>query len=451
MKNRVERKFQYTKLSHLDDIARNIKYMADRGVLDHKYIVIFGVNPYTEHIIMTLNKLGFEANVVLDNDPKKTGQCCGNVKVFLPEFVLEESHENKVFMIASRHFDSMQKQLQSMGYSRKKQIFKITEVKKEKRFHVLPYGLRLMQAAGRYESCRRHFGRNTWLFLTKVRGLGDFYFIYGYLLTYVQKNKILNWHILVENQNAIAIGKLFEIANITVVEGRELQNLMDFGYIVGYQEAKMMCLHWSEKKGEVIVSLHKNMPDYDIPFNRTYEYAIFNERLTFTLPSYRPDVQKIVSEFQRHGLKEGRTVILASESNSLVCLDRKIWTSIIEKLKNEGFTVCTNIASEEESPLPGTVGFQFSIENSIVVSEMAGWFIGMRSGLCDVISNAKCRKVVLYTNSARLKNVEKVFSFQSMGVGKDICEICVNTIGDHDLADYIYKRMIEKKKDEYGF
>ena len=38
--------------------------------------------------------------------------------------------------------------------------------------------------------------------------------------------------------------------------------------------------------------------------------------------------------------------------------------------------------------------FPLEIANSVV--EYAGYFIGLRSGLCDVISNSKSKKIIIY-------------------------------------------------------
>lgn len=445
MRNRIERRFRYTKCASLEDkdIAVNIAYMAGKGVLDRKYIVIFGVNAFAEHIIMNLNKHGFDAGAIIDNNSGRTGEHCGNTVVAKPEDVLETYREDAVILIASRHFDSMSKQLISMGYSRRTQIFQLIDLKmipiKPPCFvSVVPYALKCRMV---YERYRKQWGADTWLFLIPIKGLGDMYFIFGYLQTYIEKHKIENWKVLAVNKNAVPIGKLFGISDITIIPVGELHILNDFGYLVGYQRAKILCTHWADKKGELITNIHKNMPQYAIPFNITYEYAVFGEKLKFTPPSYLPDRKRIETAFSTLGLQKGKTVILAPDSNSLVCMKRTAWDAIIEKLKTAGFCVCTNLTNDKEQPLPGTVGFHFSIEDSIAASEIAGYFIGMRSGLCDVISNADCKKIFLYTHSVRLKNVEEVFSFGKMGIGKKICEICVESIKEQDLADIIFQEI----------
>ena len=50
----------------------------------------------------------------------------------------------------------------------------------------------------------------------------------------------------------------------------------------------------------------------------------------------------------------------------------------------------------EEKALPGTLPVSPAINEIQSVVEHAGLFIGIRSGLCDVIREASCRKIALY-------------------------------------------------------
>lgn len=58
--------------------------------------------------------------------------------------------------------------------------------------------------------------------------------------------------------------------------------------------------------------------------------------------------------------------------------------------------VCTNCGSPNEKEIEGTVALRFSYDISVPVIEKCGFFIGIRSGFCDVISTAKCKKIIIY-------------------------------------------------------
>ena len=55
----------------------------------------------------------------------------------------------------------------------------------------------------------------------------------------------------------------------------------------------------------------------------------------------------------------------------------------------------TNIIGDEK-PLEGTDGISPKISEMKSAVEQAGLFIGIRSGICDVIKTAECRKIALY-------------------------------------------------------
>lgn len=62
---------------------------------------------------------------------------------------------------------------------------------------------------------------------------------------------------------------------------------------------------------------------------------------------------------------------------------------------DKGYQCFTNVAGEEK-PLAGTVAISPGISEIESVVEHAGTFVGIRSGLCDVIRSANARKIALY-------------------------------------------------------
>ena len=63
--------------------------------------------------------------------------------------------------------------------------------------------------------------------------------------------------------------------------------------------------------------------------------------------------------------------------------------------RERGYQIFTNVAGEE-TPLEGTAPISPQICEMRSVVEQAGTFIGIRSGICDVIRTADCRKIALY-------------------------------------------------------
>lgn len=79
---------------------------------------------------------------------------------------------------------------------------------------------------------------------------------------------------------------------------------------------------------------------------------------------------------------------------------------------------------------------KFPVEASVPYLEYAGGFIGMRSGLCDVISSAACRKLLLYpkedltTIDYDRHRADKEFGgLQAMGLTDQVIEL------EYDMSD----------------
>jgi hypothetical protein len=64
-------------------------------------------------------------------------------------------------------------------------------------------------------------------------------------------------------------------------------------------------------------------------------------------------------------------------------------------LSSRGWTVFTSTVGEEAA-VPGTRSLFIPFDLLIEVAERAGWAIGIRSGVWDVLSSARCRKTILH-------------------------------------------------------
>ena len=95
-------------------------------------------------------------------------------------------------------------------------------------------------------------------------------------------------------------------------------------------------------------------------------------------------------------LKKGRTVILAPYAGSFQSnIPSEAWERLVHSLKSMGYDVCTNCYGEKERPIKNTIPIQFSYEEGIPLIEYAGGFVAVRSGLCDILSQANCSMVIL--------------------------------------------------------
>lgn len=119
-------------------------------------------------------------------------------------------------------------------------------------------------------------------------------------------------------------------------------------------------------------------------------------------------VRRAEERFAALGVPCGRTVILAPHANTIGSLPDAWWIDAARHLRAAGFAVLVNGANNARSfdhhkngaggTLDGLDGIETHIplDEMIPFTEMAGFFLGVRSGLCDLVAFAQARMVVLY-------------------------------------------------------
>lgn len=146
-----------------------------------------------------------------------------------------------------------------------------------------------------------------------------------------------------------------------------------------------------------------------------------------TFPNNEAEVDEI---FQSNGLIPGKTILLApyAGKNDLWGIPLSFYEKLVQKLVARGYTVCTNSSgSKREPPVQGTIPLLVSHRIMRPFCETAGVFIGLRSGLCDIISGARdCKKIVFYSPTMKIGGVcsfEDFFSLKNMGLCEDAMEM----------------------------
>jgi hypothetical protein len=117
----------------------------------------------------------------------------------------------------------------------------------------------------------------------------------------------------------------------------------------------------------------------------------------FGLPlGTRPYMPTCLEKYEKLSLIEkNNAVIFSPYAKSVTTFDETFWKPIVEDYLQKGFQCFTNVVGDEKA-LEGTLPISPSISEIQSVVERAGHFIGIRSGLCDVIRYADCEKIALY-------------------------------------------------------
>ena len=129
-----------------------------------------------------------------------------------------------------------------------------------------------------------------------------------------------------------------------------------------------------------------------------------------------------VNKLNAIGLPEKKTVVLAPYVNSFENeLSPEWWENLANRLKSKGYTVVTNCFGDE-IPINGTESVLFNYEELNILMEACGLFIGMRSGLCDILSESNCKKIIIYQNFMTKRRMD-FFSLRHLRCEQDLVEI----------------------------
>lgn len=123
-------------------------------------------------------------------------------------------------------------------------------------------------------------------------------------------------------------------------------------------------------------------------------------------------------------ISEGNTVILSPFSNSLVSFSVEFWKQLVKSIRELGFKIVVNSVGDEYL-FPDTTALDYPLKDAPNVVERAGYFIGVRSGFCDLVSFTDAQKLVI-TPKMEVVNfnghIFDAFSFEGMQIGRNIIE-----------------------------
>ena len=138
----------------------------------------------------------------------------------------------------------------------------------------------------------------------------------------------------------------------------------------------------------------------------------------------------------------GKEVILAPYANSIPDFSMHFWERLAMLLQEKGYLVYTNGDGEMEPPVKGTKSIFLPIDEMSSALEESAAFIAIRNGLCDLLSGAGCKKVILYPEKAvRFGWIHEYYGLKEMGLLKDGVELIYREEEEGELLgkimDYI--------------
>lgn len=407
-----------------DDIEKRVDRLARKGVLDDKKIVLFGAAVTDGRCKRWLEERGFTVDAIIDNSREKVGREYLGLTVRTPEEVLAPFDEDRVILITSpTYWSEMTHQVVQMGYSKRSQVFSVGAKPPKKTWSVF---LRRLVPAVKGSIALRKLARGAdgkrTVFMTPVPPAGDVYVECLFIREYIRKNNVQRFVIAVPNAACRRMVELFGFDDVVVVDEDVLWKIVDYGRFARLGPEDLVVMHYPSLNGSVA-----QMQGFKgLDFEKMFRYASFDldEDVPHDVPLAGSDPDTVRDALISNGLRPGRTVILAPYARSLVHgHDEHFWDSLAADLTARGFDVCTSGFGPEEPAVAGTPLLQFPFSQAVQFVESAGFFVGLRSGLCDVISPASAVKVVLHERGPWFKtSMFEMFSLNGMGLCDDAVE-----------------------------
>lgn len=372
---------------HYYEMESNLLLLKNSDVFHNKSVYLFGHCNATEELINLLDKHGMKAKAIMDNNSSKHGTSYLNVPIVPPEEIINDP-EDTIVLIASRAYESMASQLRDLGY--KGYIEKLVEYNS-----FSEYSLSEETIERRYKRVQRGIAKlnrlkekcpGKYRILCPFPALGDVFYAMSYLPQFLKKRDISDYVVCVVGGGSAKVVEMFSHKNIASFSQVDMDEIIQAEL---YTENDDFFIPHNDKP--YVVQLYKALYVKMIPFEIIYKCGVYG--LPVKTEPVKPS--KLKEYLYLNKIKKNQTLIISPYAKSVSNIPMSFWKKIITDYTSKGFDIYTNTVGEEES-LQGTKRIEIPLDEMQSAVEYAGHFIGLRSGLCDVIKYADCKKTVVY-------------------------------------------------------
>ena len=429
--NRIEIYKDVSKLTLEKLVERGIRRLFCEGkITSEDKIVVCTVTKTSRQVIHFLNH--DQVVAVIDNNEEMDGTTLDGIPVYQTEAFLKAGvHENFKFIVGTRSYKAICEQLNYYGYKLNQNVFAIYW--REDYDLPTPFSKILTQymelGKQQYERLRKCYPSEKF-YLCPYPGTGDAFLVGMYLRTMrEQHHETDDYVVLVASHSCRKILLLFNI-DAVVMNQDQAEKLLYFSKIMGFEKLNVKVLN----DGYRLLRSEFLRGYKGLDFHSLFQKSVF--AVTNRLPF--PQVQQENSDelFSNYGLVKGQTVVLSPYANTVLPVAGEVWEEVVRILKKKNYTVCTNVATEKEAAVKGTVGVFIPYSKILDFLNKAGGFIGLRSGLCDIIAGAKTKKIIIYPTGKTFDRTTayNYFSLKKMfPESENIKELEITPDGQNDL------------------
>ncbi len=401
------------------------KYMEDHSISSDTTVYIFGVNDYLRSIIPFLETRSIHVKHVIDNDLRRKNTYSHGIEIILPEEVPEKDRNEAFFLLCSSYWPEMKRQLILLGIEEERILIFLLKTYERTLADCIKS---VIVGRSIYNRIKRNNPDKT-ILLCPYTGTGDIYLIGTMLDEYLKKENIKEFVLVVVSNACMKVAKIFNYECIYRINGLlECRDLCSY-FRVCPDECKLNILNdsWADMYTNP-VGWFRGI--HGLNFTEMFRIFVFDLDKTIKPkhPEFKCEDDRILEIMQPLGLLPQKTVVLSPYSTTLSDMPMWVWNEIVKRLKAKDYCVCTNVGNDSEKAIEGTVPIFFPLDIAPQLVSYAGYFIGVRSGLCDVISGSGAKKIILYDKDARFVNCSayEYFSLKLMGLSNDAIEIQYN-------------------------
>ena len=286
--------------------------------------------------------------------------------------------------------------------------------------------------------------KNGTTYICPYKGTGDVYVASALLASQIGDDRIKNSKVCVIGGGSKKIVELFGFTDVISIDQMEMDDVVRMGTALGFDNLNIFVLHAHPPNSKMGITDH--LRNYNgINFMDFFVSGVFdNEDLKIGEPHFKECKDSVKEFFEENNLIPGRTVIVAPYVNTLGELPTWLWREIVDEFRARGFTVCTN-CDDKHWPIFGSLGINPPYSELKDFCEYAGYFVGSRSGLCDIISSFDMCKVIIYFSNEHWGSGEIIdfFSMNDMGLCDDAIEIVHKGIDFLETKDEILRKISE--------
>lgn len=394
------------------------------SLLQSRDVFIYGLTQYFPAILQSLRSHGIQVSGLIDSNHQKAGYYSKyDLTCYIPETLLPHD-PRKVILIVSRYASEMRSVLYRYGYT-SDQIVEIPAESgiaavKDLSAETLE---REFQLACRGMELRRRISDKHMIVVQY--GTGDIYYACAMIRDYLKKSGIRECVLVIsDNPSCSKIPALFGISAWHACSKEEMVALYKAWEFFGSDHTDMHpFLNLGSRLPRRLVN-GQRFPEWSHWLNALrYEFFSYYGPLQLSIPDCI-DEEDLCSKYEAMGYPRKRTVLLSPYVNAFSSVLKEqtdFWEKLAERLKQAGLVPVTNAAGKEKA-ITGTDALLIPYKELPGFLNYAGFFIAIRSGLCDLAGSAeRCLFVHIYERGSNIR--PESWSLRKMGIHENTADI----------------------------